>query len=100
MVNVIVRTGAENIIAAIDTCVPVDEADVVISTVHVAKGLEWRHVRISADFRPPKLDDAGEVIPLGSEEMMILYVAITRAKRHLDAQNLAWLLDYTAGVES
>ena len=99
MVNVIVRNGAEDIIAAIDSCVPADQADITISTVHVAKGLEWTHVRISPDFRPPKFDkETSKIIPISREEAMILYVAITRAKRHLDAQNLDWLVDYNAGV--
>jgi hypothetical protein len=99
MVNVIVRVGAMDIIAAIDTCVPPEEADITVSTVHVAKGLEWTHVRISGDFRPPKIDKlTNEVIPITAEEAMIMYVAVTRAKRHLDAKHLEWILDYEAGV--
>jgi superfamily I DNA/RNA helicase len=100
MVNVIVRNGAEDVIAAIDSCVPADEADITVSTVHVAKGLEWRHVRISTDFREPKIDKlTAEVSPMRSDEAMILYVAITRAKAHLDAQNIAWIVDYNGGIE-
>jgi hypothetical protein len=102
MVNVIVRQGeggAENIIAAIDSCVSAEEADITVSTVHVSKGLEWTHVRISPDFRSPKVNkDTGEVEPLDVEEAKILYVAITRAKRHLDAQHIAWILDFNGGV--
>lgn len=55
--------------------------DVVISTAHKAKGREWDSVRLSPDFvssrpdRPATFDDA---------ECRLFYVAMTRAKRHLD----------------
>lgn len=48
------------------------EADLVISTVHKAKGLEWDRVRVGADFTDVTLDQ---------NELMVLYVALTRAKR-------------------
>jgi len=56
------------------------EYDVVISTAHKAKGLEWDSVKIGNDFRIP--EEAGEV-PSDSE-LMLMYVAITRAKLSID----------------
>ena len=56
-------------------------ADVVISTVHKAKGREWDTVKIYRDF--PHVDDITEE---NLEELRILYVALTRAKRHLDIE--------------
>jgi hypothetical protein len=58
-----------------------NQAGVIISTAHKAKGREWDSVRLSQDFassrpdRPATLDDA---------ECRLFYVAMTRAKRHLD----------------
>ncbi|KQO98299.1 UvrD-helicase domain-containing protein [Leifsonia sp. Leaf264] len=99
MINTIVRVGAVDVIAAIDSCVPADQADISISTAHVSKGLEWRHVRIGADFPYPKIDkETGEFKPLKAEEARLMYVAVTRAMRHLDAKNIAWIYDFAAGV--
>ena len=53
-------------------------ADIVISTVHKAKGLEWNRVEIGNDW-PPVLTE---------EEFRLLYVAATRAKQALDHQNV------------
>lgn len=63
------------------------EGNVMVSTVHKAKGLEWNHVKIHNDFKPPK-DGSNEVsIP----EAMLIYVAVTRAKLTLDNGALSWL---------
>lgn len=61
-----------------------DERPVVLSTVHSAKGLEWDVVFIIAlaDGNFPvsyALDDEESI----EEERRLLYVAVTRAKRHL-----------------
>ena len=61
--------------------------DVVISTAHKAKGLEWDSVQIAADFKAPA-EDGGT---LSDPELMLLYVAVTRAKLNLDATVLSWL---------
>lgn len=99
MVNIIVRTGAQEIIAAIDSCVPADQADITIATAHVSKGLEWTHVRLGPDFPYPKVDkETEEMLPLKGEEVRLMYVAATRAKRHLDAKTLSWIKDFPAGV--
>ncbi|MGH7896269.1 MAG: ATP-dependent helicase, partial [Candidatus Binatia bacterium] len=62
----------------------VDEGLLTLSTIHSAKGLEWRAVFVIAmvDGRFPSLyniRDEEEV----EEERRLLYVAVTRAKEHL-----------------
>lgn len=61
-----------------------DERPVTLSTIHSAKGLEWEVVFIIAlvDGGLPvsySLDDEESI----EEERRLLYVAVTRAKRHL-----------------
>jgi hypothetical protein len=56
-------------------------ADYVISTVHRAKGLEWKRVRVADDFR--FRGSNGSAIP-DDDEIRLLYVAITRAQHVLD----------------
>lgn len=61
-----------------------DEAPLVLSTIHSSKGLEWEVVFIIAamDGSIPvsyALDDEESI----EEERRLLYVAVTRAKRHL-----------------
>jgi superfamily I DNA/RNA helicase len=60
-----------------------DGADVTISTTHKAKGREWDVVRLEDDFVLAETDDEGNPTQLPSEEMRILYVALTRAKSRL-----------------
>lgn len=57
------------------------KADVILSTIHRSKGLEWENVMISDDFfalaylqtEPERLND----------ELNLLYVAVTRATKNL-----------------
>ncbi len=61
-----------------------DERPVTLSTIHSAKGLEWEAVFViaAADGALPSayaLDDEEAL----EEERRLLYVAVTRAKRHL-----------------
>ncbi len=77
-VNLITNYGAEAVIAVANGTVSEDSADVVISTAHKAKGREWNTVKIASDFNPK--DDE----PISRPEMMLLYVAVTRAKLVLD----------------
>jgi DNA helicase-2/ATP-dependent DNA helicase PcrA len=61
-----------------------DKEKIVLSTIHQAKGLEWRAVFIinltdnTLPHRRTVLEDGGE-----EEERRLFYVAITRAKDHL-----------------
>lgn len=90
LVRVVDNYGAEKVVSAVDRCVPTDAARTVVSTVHVAKGLEWFHVRISEDFPQQETDKDGNLIPMTAEAARLNYVAVTRAKRHLDNTGLLW----------
>ena len=54
------------------------EADAVVATVHQAKGLEWDRVWVRGKFR--LADERGRPV---RDELMLLYVALTRARREL-----------------
>jgi len=57
-------------------------AQITVTTVHKAKGLEWPRVLLSLDFnRFVNLEGGKPVIDL--EEAYIMYVALTRARRKL-----------------
>lgn len=62
----------------------------VVSTAHKAKGLEWDTVRIAADFVQVLtiavfINDKHQL----AEEQRLAYVAVTRARKHLDPGPLA-----------
>lgn len=98
LVKLVETYGEVELLNAIDACVPVDEAQLTVSTAHVAKGLEWPRVRIADDFRPPKPLEDGTQPPISREEAMLAYVAVTRAQNRLDMSGLAWALHYGPGI--
>lgn len=55
-----------------------DNADILLSTAHKSKGLQWSKVRLNDDFRHPKWKS------YTSEESNLVYVAATRAVNVLD----------------
>lgn len=73
--------------------------DVAISTCHSIKGLEWNRVQIADDFNEPHPveNETGQMVlgEIDKHEAMIHYVAVTRAKQHLDRTGLAWVDAYT-----
>ena len=72
------------------------EIDVVVTTLHKAKGLQWKNVRIFDDFWGPRTNKkTGELEMPSDEELRIAYVALTRAQEKLDPGPLKWILDYT-----
>lgn len=82
MVRLVEEFGVATIKQALRNMAPESHADVIVSTAHKAKGREWDRVKIAADFAPSEsrgMDDA---------ELRLRYVAITRAKRFLDAEAL------------
>jgi hypothetical protein len=95
LVEVVEQHGTQAILAAVDQLVPEQYADVTVSTAHKAKGREWATVRISADFIP---EDTGEMdedgrpttASIDPDEARLAYVAVTRARHHLDIGGLAW----------
>lgn len=91
MVELIDTHGTVPIVEAADALVPEEQAEVVVSTVHKAKGREWNTVRIHDDFRAPKPDPQTEKVVLLREEGRLAYVAVTRAREVLDASALNWI---------
>ena len=83
-VKLIARYGIATIRAVIAQSVPRELAQVTVSTAHKAKGLEWRRVRLSGDFRFGGRDTNG-VYRLDPDEVRLVYVAATRAQHYLDA---------------
>lgn len=60
----------------------IEQADVVLSTAHKAKGLEWEVVKLEEDF--PDIFDPERIDPSQiGDELNLLYVAVTRARRVL-----------------
>lgn len=59
-----------------------DDCDVLLSTLHKAKGLEWDRVELLSDF-VPKSSSGTPTGSLSEEDARVLYVAITRARREL-----------------
>lgn len=58
-----------------------EEAQVILSTAHKAKGRQWSQVCIDADFLP-RFEEKSQ--PCLSEELNLLYVACTRARERLE----------------
>ena len=76
-----------------------DEGLLTLSTIHSAKGLEWRAVFVIGlvDGRFPSyqnLRNAEEV----EEERRLLYVAVTRAKEHLYLSYPIDIFDRASGM--
>jgi len=103
-VKVVAKFGHAVVIRALDTQVPAGKERMTISTAHKAKGLEWDRVRIGDDF-PNPYDGLARVVlnpdtgkleqpaveQLPNDEAMLAYVAVTRAKEHVDTGSLSWI---------
>jgi superfamily I DNA/RNA helicase len=77
-----------------------DRADVQVATAHKTKGLESPRVLIGNDFHEPEQTEDGELGELSREEMMLNYVAMTRAQDALDLGGLAWGRNYLPDTAS
>ena len=55
-----------------------EDADVIVTTAHRSKGLEWNYVHLAEDFIDP-LDREVDA-DTKNEEINLIYVAVTRAK--------------------
>ncbi|QKW48199.1 UvrD-helicase domain-containing protein [Streptomyces buecherae] len=88
IVELVDTYGPQQIIAAVKRMVDEDQARVVVSTVHKAKGREWKRVRIGDGFAPA----ADEPGPRGVHpaEARLIYVAVTRAREVLDTTGIQW----------
>lgn len=89
-VTMIDKHGAGVVLDAMKRTVTEQDADLVISTAHKAKGRQWDGVRIAADFTDPR-DESGKPLPVPPGELRLAYVAVTRARKVLDRDGLAWV---------
>jgi len=72
------------------------EIDVIVTTAHKSKGLQWNNVRIFDDFWGPRTNKkTGELEMPVDEELRLAYVALTRAQKKLDPGPLNWIKEYT-----
>ena len=102
-IGIVLKYSKHNIyelIAGIrDTAVTKEaEADIVVTTAHKSKGLEWAHVELLNDF-PFCSETKMERIDAHSlgEELRLLYVAVTRAQNSIQLPDE--VLDYLAITE-
>ncbi|MFE9804764.1 3'-5' exonuclease [Streptomyces goshikiensis] len=91
--------------AAMDRLHAEGDADVTVSTAHRAKGREWPTVRIANDFQEPvsnECDLEGNSLPgaISLDDARLAYVAVTRAREHLDLGGLAWIDKHPQGRSS
>jgi len=93
LVSLVDEYGAEQVVRSIENCVPATHARTLVSTVHTSKGLEWKQVKVGADFRAPK-----DGQPVMRDEVMLAYVAATRAQRHLDPGGIRWVEKFQGTV--
>ncbi|MET9906121.1 UvrD-helicase domain-containing protein [Streptomyces sp. NPDC006476] len=95
--NLVDDHGPDAILHAVNRLVPETHAQVTVTTAHKAKGREWARVRIAPDFTPPtdtdEVDASGHPVPgpIDETEARLAYVAVTRARHHLDPTGLAWI---------
>ncbi|WP_043224302.1 UvrD-helicase domain-containing protein [Streptomyces sp. NRRL F-5193] len=104
LVDLVDNHGTDAILSAVARLSEEPRAEIIVSTAHKAKGREWGRVKIAEDFLPPadteERDEQGRPIPgpVDSAEARLAYVAITRARRHLDTGGLAWIDDHPSGT--
>jgi hypothetical protein len=96
MVNLVDNYGPEKLITAVESMSPRSRADVIISTGHGAKGLEWPSVLIHEDFVSPGFFPDGTRKRLPKSYGMLAYVAVTRARHQLDRRAVGWVDEWLA----
>lgn len=90
MVKLVDEFKCDAILDGLRHMVPMDQADVTVSTAHKSKGKEWGTVKLASDFFPlNKMDDSA---------CRLLYVAATRAKHILDTTDCPPFGRYTDKV--
>lgn len=77
------------------------DADIVLTTGHKAKGLEYDYVRIGNDVEclfgaEAEIAEKGKLSPQTAQEINLLYVMITRARKYvtLNMETDAWLTSH------
>ncbi len=79
MVKLIDEFKVEPILNALEHMPAEEDADLVVSTAHKSKGLEWSRVKLAGDFPPANR--------MGDSDRRLLYVALTRAQHLLDLRS-------------
>src|SRR6202453_2179660 len=82
-VRLIDKHGPAEVLAVIGQLSSARRANLVVSTAHRAKGLEWDSVQVAGDFRRVL---SGETVTRA--DAMLAYVAVTRARTGLDQTGL------------
>ena len=98
IVDLVDSHGPEKIIDAVGRLAEEHAARVTVSTAHKAKGREWARVRIGDGFTAPPVDDVWMQRPLRPSEARLIYVAVTRARNHLDPAGITWIDEYEKAV--
>ncbi|MFD9744716.1 UvrD-helicase domain-containing protein [[Kitasatospora] papulosa] len=104
LVDLVDTHGTGALLRAIHRLDNEDTADITVSTAHKAKGREWGSVKIANDFPPPRdsdeQDDKGQPVsgPIDEAEARLAYVAVTRARHHLDLGGLSWINTHPDGA--
>lgn len=80
--RMLVEGDVPRIIATLENYKQPKKHDILYSTAHKAKGLEWDVVVLAEDF-PSPLNKEGSWVGFTQEEQNLLYVAATRAKKVL-----------------
>ncbi len=105
-VDLVDTHGPDAILTAVDQLSEEAYADVTVSTTHTAKGREWPTVQIGNDFPPPKDTDQHDAErrpvpePVNDTDARLAYVAVTRARHHLDLGGLSWITAHPSGEVS
>lgn len=89
LVNLVESRGEKQLMWALKHTVEEEESDLVISTAHKAKGMEWSRVRLMDDFLRSQKNGTDHLAPSrpptdDAEETRLLYVAMTRAREELE----------------
>ena len=84
MVNLVGKFGVDKLLKCLRETVGEDDSpDIVLSTVHKAKGLEWDCVELSPDLMKNLPETNWNTTRLDPSELRLLYVAVTRARTKL-----------------
>lgn len=127
LVRIINEFGdVQMLIDNLEKCAETKDADCVICTAHKSKGLEWDNVKISSDFNLAVYEGSElrenlrnmlnihdeqsdmsvvmrelkeSITKMTESELRLIYVAVTRARKHVDVSNLMELFEaYDNGI--
>lgn len=97
LVNLVSDFGTKPLLDKLDTLRGNEKdpegCDALLSTAHKAKGSEFESVRLLDDFKPKGPKENPGLFGWTPEEGNLLYVAVTRARKHLDIVNCTAVTD-------